>query len=140
MHPTVSQRHPPSRCQTPQLPSIFSICQALLLRPLPFASPERLVWIANGSSDNLSEQTVQVSNLESLIEQNRTFDGIAGFSPFYGSGDAGITGSGDPARITAVPVTQTLFSLLGVSPLHGRFFDDAESATRVDPALALRGQ
>ena len=84
-------------------------------------------WISNGTSENLSEQTVQVSNLEALIERSRALDGIAGFSPFYAAGDVRLTGSGDPMRITAVPVTQTLFPLLGITPLFGRFFDDAES-------------
>ena len=107
--------------------TVFGLCQALLLRPLPFREPERLVWIANGTSENLSAQTVQVSNLLSLVEQNRSFDGVAGFNAFYGPGDIQLGGSDDPERITGVPVTQSFFPLLGVSPVYGRFFDDAES-------------
>jgi predicted permease len=107
--------------------TVFGLCQALLLRPLPFREPERLVWIANGTSENLSAQTVQVSNFQSLVEQNRSFDGVAGFNAFYGPGDIRLGGSGDPERITGVPVTQSFFPLLGVSALYGRFFDDAES-------------
>jgi predicted permease len=107
--------------------TVFGLCQALLLRPLPFREPERLVWIANGTSENLSAQTVQVSNLQSLVEQNRSFDGLAGFNAFYGPGDIRLGGSGDPERITGVPVTQSFFPLLGVSAVYGRFFDDAES-------------
>src|SRR3954469_15364860 len=57
--------------------TVFGLCQALLLRPLPFREPERLVWIANGSSENLSAQTTQVSNFQSLVEQNRSFEGVA---------------------------------------------------------------
>ena len=107
--------------------TVFGLCQALLLRPLPFREPERLVWIANGTSENLSSQTVQVSNFQSLVEQNRSFDGVAGFNAFYGPGDIQLGGSGDPERITGVPVTQSFFPLLGVRPVYGRFFDDAES-------------
>ncbi len=107
--------------------TVFGLCQALFLRPLPFREPERLVWIANGTSENLSAQTVQVSNLLSLVEQNRSFDGVAGFNAFYGPGDIQLGGSGDPERITGVPVTQSFFPLLGVSAVYGRFFDDAES-------------
>lgn len=107
--------------------TVFGLWQALILRPLPFQKPEQLVWIANGTSENLSAQTVQVSNLRSLLDESRSFNGIAGFSPFYGPGDVHLTGVGEPARLTAVPVTQTFFPLLGVKPLFGRFFDDAES-------------
>ena len=107
--------------------TVFGLCQALLLRPLPYKEPERLVWIANGQSENLSSQTTQVSNVLSLVEQNRSFDGVAGFNAFYGPGDIRLGGSADPERITAVPVTQSFFPLLGVGAAYGRFFDDAES-------------
>ena len=52
--------------------TVFSLCRALLLRPLPFERPERLVWIANGTSENLSGQTVQVYNLLALREESRS--------------------------------------------------------------------
>src|SRR5262245_31653907 len=107
--------------------TVFGICQALLLRPLPFREPERLAWIANGTSENLSRQTLQVSNYLSLVEQNRSFEGVAGFNAFYGPGDIQLGGSDNPERITGVPVTQSFFPLLGVNALYGRFFDDAES-------------
>jgi len=107
--------------------TVFSLCQALLLRPLPFEDPDRLVWIANGTSENLSAQTVQVANLIELREQNRSFDGIAGFYQFYAPDDIRLTGAGEPERLTGVPVTQTFFQLLGVRPQAGRFFDESES-------------
>ena len=116
---------------------VFSLCQALLLRPLPFQEPDRLAWIANGTSENLSAQTVQVSNLQQLREENHSFDGIAGFSPFYGQGDIRLTGTGEPERVTGVPVTQTFFPLLGVQPLLGRFFDDAESRWNAPKTVVL---
>ena len=107
--------------------TVFSLCQALLLRPLPFEDPDRLVWIANGTSENLSAQTVQVVNLVELREQSRSLEGVAGFFQFYAPGDIRLTGSGEPERLTGVPVTQTFFPLLGVRPHAGRFFDESES-------------
>ena len=107
--------------------TVFSLCQALLLRPLPFDDPDRLVWIANGTSENLSAQTVQVVNLVELREQSRSFEGIAGFYQFYAPDDIRLTGAGEPERLTGVPVTQTFFPLLGVRPEAGRFFDESES-------------
>ena len=107
--------------------AVFSLCRALLLRPLPFDAPERLAWIANGTSENLSGQTVQVHNLLVLRDESRSWTGVAGVFPFYAPGDVKLTGSGEPERLTGVPVTQNFFSVLGVKPLAGRFFDDAES-------------
>jgi predicted permease len=107
--------------------TVFSLCQALLLRPLPFDEPDRLVWIANGTSENLSAQTVQVVNLVDLREQSRSFEGIAGFYQFYAPDDIRFTGAGEPERLTGVPVTQTFFPLLGIRPEAGRFFDESES-------------
>lgn len=117
--------------------TVFSLCRALLLRPLPFERPERLVWIANGTSENLSGQTVQVHNLLALREENRSYDGVAGVFPFYAPGDVRFTGRGEPERLTGVPVTQNFFSVLGVKPLLGRFFDDAESRWNAPKTVVL---
>src|SRR5919205_1943794 len=67
--------------------TVFSLCRALLLRPLPFEKPERLVWIANGTSENLPPETVQAHNLLALREEGRSFIGVAGVFPFYATGD-----------------------------------------------------
>ena len=117
--------------------TVFSLCRALLLRPLPFDRPERLVWIANGTSENLSGQTVQVYNLLALREESRSFGGVAGVFPFYAPGDVRFTGRGEPERLTGVPVTQNFFSLLGIKPLVGRFFDEAESRWNAPKTVVL---
>ena len=52
--------------------TVFSVVNALLLRPLPFRDPGRLVWIAN------QEWSTQVSNFLDLREQNRSFSDLAG--------------------------------------------------------------
>ena len=117
--------------------TVFSLCRALLLRPLPFEHPERLVWIANGTSENLSGQTVQVHNLLALREESRSWAGVAGVFPFYAPGDVRFTGRGEPERLTGVPVTQNFFSVLGVKPLVGRFFDDLESRWNAPKTVVL---
>ena len=107
--------------------TVFGVVNALWLRPLPFDEPERLVWVANGTSENLSNQTVQVGHAVDLREQSQSLAGLAGFSPFYGAGDIRWTGSGDAERVTGVPVTEGFFSLLGVRPWLGRNFTSEES-------------
>ena len=106
--------------------TVFSVVNALWLRPLPFDDPGRLVWIANGSSENLSRQAVQAGHVVDLREQSQSLSGVAGFSPFYGAGDIRLTGTGEPERLTGVPVTEGFFELLGVHPWLGRHFTAEE--------------
>lgn len=115
--------------------TVFSLARALVLRALPFENPSQLVWIANGTSDNLSDQSVQVNSLLALRETSTTFEDFAAFYPFYGSEDVRLGGQAEPRRVTVVPVTQTFFTLLGVQPLLGRSFSDSES--RDDPSRTV---
>jgi predicted permease len=116
---------------------VFSVVHTLLLRPLPFEEPERLVWIANGDSLNLSDQTVQVNNLLALREQSESFSGIAAYSPFYGPGDIRLSGAGEPERVTGVPVTETFFPLLGAQPRLGRSFTPEECVQNAPSTVVL---
>lgn len=116
---------------------VFSVLNALLLRPLPFTDPDRLVWIANGTSENLSAQTTQVANLMDLQAQSRSFSGIGGYSPFYGAGDILLSGSGEPERLTGVPVTEDFFPLLGLQPRLGRFFSAEECRWKAPKSVVL---
>jgi predicted permease len=106
--------------------TIYSVVNALLLRPLPFASPDRLVWIANRSDNGDSEWQIQVGHLQDLQAQSRSFSDLAAYNPFYSAGDWRLTGTGAPERLTAVPVTTNFFALLGVKPQLGRLFEAGE--------------
>ena len=109
---------------------VFSVTSALLLRPLPFDDPERLVWVANGESVNLSDQTLQVDNLLDLRAGSQTFESMAGFHAFYGPGDIHLDDERGPLRVTGVPITEGLLPLLGVEPMLGRAFIKVEVAGR----------
>jgi predicted permease len=110
--------------------TVFSVVNALLLRPLPFRDPGRLVWIAN------QEWSTQVSNFLDLREQNRSFSDLAGWSG-GGTGDWQLTGTGEPERVTGVSVTQNLFPLLGVDPVLGRSFTEDECRQRANVPQAV---
>jgi predicted permease len=114
--------------------TVFSVVNALLLRPLPFRDPGRLVWIANG--ENYSTQAEHYSDLR---EQNQSFSDLAGWSGFYRLGDKELMGAGEPERLTSVPVTENLFALLGVQPAIGRSFTREECQGRYSapPAMLL---
>jgi predicted permease len=106
--------------------TVFSVVNALWLRPLPFDDPGRLVWVSNGPAENLSRQTVQAGHVADLREQSQSLAGLAGFSPFYGVGDIRWTGGGEAERVTGIPVTEDFFPLLGVRPWLGRYFTTEE--------------
>jgi predicted permease len=112
--------------------TIFGVINALLLRPLPFHDPDRLVWIAN------QEWSTQVGIVQYLRERNKSFSDLAGFNAFYGAGDSELTGTGEPERLTSVAATQNFFPLLGVQPAIGRSFTVEECQGRFDtPPAAL---
>src|SRR6266478_9198932 len=104
---------------------IFSVVNALLLRSLPFKDPESLVWISN--KETIPEQTTQVGYLLDAREANKSFADIAGYFAYYGVGDSKLSGNGEPERLTAVPVSENFFSVLGVQPEVGRLFNSDES-------------
>jgi predicted permease len=108
--------------------TIFSVVNTLLIRPLPFRDPARLVWIANSPAAlGLSIQTMQVGHFQDLREQNKSFSDMGAYFAFYGVGDSNLTGQGgEPERLTGVPVSQNFFPLLGVEPQLGRLFSADE--------------
>ena len=107
--------------------TVFSVVNTLLLRPLPFADADRLVWIMNRDTAGLSGQTTQVAHVLDLRERTRTLSAIAGYFAFYGVGDNLLSGTGEPERLSGVPVSANFFDVLGVQPLLGRNFTAAES-------------
>jgi predicted permease len=96
---------------------IFSVVNAVLLRPLPFRDPAQLVWIANDQGVGLSNVTVQSGYVKELIDRTRSFAEISGYYAFYsGGGGTKLTGSGgEPERLTGVPVSVNFFATLGVT-------------------------
>jgi predicted permease len=116
--------------------TVFSVINALLLRPLPFEAPERLAWIANSTVEGLSGATVQVSHLQDLQSQSLSFSDVAAYCPFYNIGDDKLIGVGEPERLTGVAVSENFFQSLGVRPQLGRLFT-AEECRWNGPQAAL---
>ncbi|MEO8522450.1 MAG: ABC transporter permease, partial [Acidobacteriota bacterium] len=117
--------------------TVFSVVYTLILRPLPFAEPGRLVWIANHQTSGLSGQTTQVGHLLDLRERTQSLSGIAGYFAFYGVGDNLLSGRGEPERLSGVPVSGNFFEVLGVRPEVGRGFSAEESAWNGPKAVVL---
>lgn len=114
--------------------TIFSVVNALLLRPLPFRDPGQLVWISNGEN-----YSIQAEQYVDLRDQNHSFADLAGWSGAYSAGNMELTRTGEPERLTGVPVTENLFALLGVEPAIGRSFtkEECEGKYYAPPAVVL---
>jgi len=108
--------------------AVYSIVNTVLVKPLPFREPERLVWIANRSkdADNLSSRTMQVTPVQKLAERNGSIEEMAAYFAFYRADGSRLTGTAEPERVTGVPVSERFFPLLGVSPRLGRHFTPDE--------------
>jgi predicted permease len=117
--------------------TVFSVVNTLLIRPLPFSEPEQLVWIANGNTSGLSGQTTQVGHMLDLRERSQSLSAIAGYFAFYGVGDNLLSGTGEPERLSGVPVSVNLFEVLGVQPQLGRFFSADEGQWNGPKAVVL---
>jgi putative ABC transport system permease protein len=117
--------------------TIFSVVNAVLLRPLPFADPEALVtfW---GSAPQMGLPVVNYPEafLVHFRSRSRTLDPIGA----YNSGSITLTGAGEPERLWGAVVTADFFNVLGMTPLHGRtFLPEEETRGRHQVAVLSHG-
>jgi predicted permease len=117
--------------------TVFSVVNALLLRPLPFREPERLAWITNRDVAGLSGQTTQVDHMLDLRRYSQSYEAVAGYFAFYGVGDNLLGDPDHPERLNGVPVSDNFFQVLGVQPEIGRLFTAEECAWHGPKAVLL---
>jgi predicted permease len=117
--------------------AVFSVMSPLILRPLPFAEPDRLVWIAQSTEGGLSSVTSRTSNLRDFRERARSFEGLTGYFAFFEYGSYNLVSDGAPERLMGVGVAQNFLDVLGIRPLIGRGFVDEESVWNGRPAAIL---
>ncbi len=113
--------------------AIFSVVDTVLLRPLPFAEPDRLVLVLEKKLPQLPMFTVAPGNFLTWQAQNRTFESMAAWR----AAAFDLTGSGEPERLRGQRITWNLFGLLGVRPVAGRDFRADEDATGAPPVVVL---
>jgi len=113
--------------------AIFSIVEAVLLRPLPFPDSGQLMVLADRLAGvNVTgngEVGVTVPDIKAYTRQTQGFSSLGGYQ---GAGYE-LSGNGEPAQVNASRLTAGIFPALGVSPLLGRFFtvDEDEKSQQV---------
>src|SRR5690349_19132345 len=99
--------------------AIFSVVNTVLLRPLPYKDPERLVMVwEDASRHGYPRDTPAAANFVDWRDQSQNFEGMAAIA----DESFNLTGSGDPERLEGRRVSATMFPLLGVEPQIGRVF------------------
>jgi hypothetical protein len=100
--------------------AIFSVVNAVLIRPLPFAEPDRLVWAWGAVRNSGNHASVSSLDYIDYCAQNTTFEQFA--ATFSIPTFTNLTGSGEPERLEARVVTENFFQALGANAALGRTF------------------
>jgi predicted permease len=117
--------------------TVFSLLNGVLLRPMPFQDPSRLVWIANIGDNGTDEWRLQVAHIVDVRARSHTLASLAGYFAYYSIGDAVLSAHGETQRLTRVPVTCNFFPFFGVAPRLGRSFEADECLDNSEPTTML---
>jgi putative ABC transport system permease protein len=112
--------------------AIFSVVNTVLLRPLPYPDAENLVFL-NEKSPVLDEMSISYPNFTDWREHNQSFEHIG----VYNRGSYNLTGAGEAERIVTAQMSADMFTLLKVSPLHGRVYTNDEDKPGSTPVVVL---
>jgi predicted permease len=105
--------------------SIFSVVNAVLLKPPPFGEPDRIVMIWETRPERQIDRNVVGGHEFPLWrERGRVFEDMAALT--YAGGRVTLAGAGEPAVLTGIRVTAAFFGVMGVDPLLGRTFRPEE--------------
>src|SRR4051812_16678970 len=112
--------------------AIFSVVNAVLLRPLPYRDPSRVVLLSE-RTPRFPTLSVSWQNYVDWRDQSRSFDAVGAVR----NTTMTLTGTGEPERLTAQMATANLLDLLGVRPLLGRTFVPAEDSPGGAPVALI---
>lgn len=116
--------------------AMFSVVNAVLLRPLPFHDPERLVSVHEGVPTlGFPKIAFSVPDLMLYEQGQKSFEGMA---PYQNQAFE-LSGIGEPSRIKAARISANLFPLLGIQPVLGRSFGNGEDRPGTDVAILSYG-
>jgi predicted permease len=119
--------------------AVFSVVDAVLLRPLPYPHPERLVALrhaapgAAGIADVSGDFRLSASMYFSYADHNRVFERVG----IWSAGTSTVTGAGEPEEVREVDVTHGTLDALGVAPLLGRWLSPADMSPGNPPVVML---
>ena len=114
--------------------AIFSVVNGVLLQPLPYPHPDRIMRLSESSPD-FRTMAVSYPNFVDWKAQNRSFAGLAAFR----REDYDVTGGGQPEHLNGKMVSADFFRVLGIHPVLGRDFDARADRLGASPVVLLGG-
>jgi predicted permease len=118
--------------------AVFSVVNTLLLRPLPFAAPDQLVWIAPPPTKcGLSCATYSTDAYDEFRAQSRSYQDVTGYFAFSTPGNLSLELGGAPIPATSIDVISNFFQELGVQPARGRLFTQDDARNGAPPVVVL---
>ncbi len=103
--------------------SIFSVVNGILLKPLPYPEPERLISVSQSApSINMKDMELSPTDYFTFREENRTFQQFG----IWSGGSVSVTGMAEPEQVQCLFVTQGTLDALGVAPALGRWFTEKD--------------
>jgi len=112
--------------------AIFSVVDAVLLRPLPYPESDRIVFI-NETSKSMDEISIAYPNFVDWRNQNHVFENIG----VYNRSSYNLTGTGEAERIVTGQVSADMFAVLRATPALGRVFTNDEDKPGAAPVVIL---
>ena len=115
--------------------AIFAIFNAVLLRPLPYADPQKLVTLGVARQGELETvNPFSIVRYEMLRDRSHSFSGVAAFCVEFFN----LTGRGEPQQVHGARVSPNFFDVLGIKPQMGRFFvpDEGESGGKATVVIS----
>jgi len=114
---------------------VFSVIEGVLLKPLPYPDPARLVGVWHSAPGiNIKDLNMAPSHYFIYREQGQSFQDIA----LYQGDSLSITGLNEPEQVDALDVTEGMFPILGVTPIAGRLFSPEDGRPN-SPKTAMLG-
>jgi predicted permease len=114
--------------------ALFSVVNGVLLNPLPYHHPDRLVAIY-AKTKEFSYSSISYPNFLDWVRSQRSFSAIAAFR----EDNLNLTGMGEPERVPSEMVSANFFSVLGVNPVAGRLFRPEEDQVGAQPVALISG-
>ena len=112
--------------------AMFSVINAVLLRPLPYHEPERLVWMTE-SGDEVANRWLSFPNFQEWRERNNVFESMSTIRGW----SLTMTGGDQPMNLNARMITADYFKVMGVAPLIGRSFIASDDQPGANPVTIL---